>query len=566
MKNIFIPILLMLAFASCAKLDLNPLSEGSSENWNNNETQLNLSLNDLYRSYLFTNETGLGLERMTDNWNQRQAMNAFPAGTITGEWSVAENTWLNSYKGISRANTILKDIQRLRANSVVPEKTLERFEGEARFMRAVLYADLIFLYGDVPFYKENLTIDAAFDVGRTDKNQILQEIYNDYDAAIVSLPESYASAELKRATKGAAMAFKARTALNMGDWQVAKDAAQDCMGLDVYELFPDYGEYFLSKTRNAGETIFAIPRSTALGEFWSAKNFYPRTAGGSSVAQPSWELFCAYPCTDGLPIDESGLYDPQEPFKNRDPRCTATIVEFGSEFLGYTYDPNPYATTVLSTATGTMVKNKDSRAVDQYASYNGLVLKKGVDNEWTDDEKADFDIILMRYADVLLMYAEAKIELNELDQSMLDAINQVRARAYKVDYKEIGAYPALTMASQNELRNLLRNERRIELAWENRRFYDIIRWKIAEKVITKPVYGMLDVNDLKAKVVDPGLWFFPGIPEIDEEWLPDFTKMYQSGLIKQLVTRGFDKSKHYLWPIPTKEILVNNNLKPNPGY
>ncbi len=565
MKNIFFPMFMLLFCISCAKLDLNPLAEGSSENWNNNETQINLSLNDLYRSYLWTNETALGLERMTDNWNQRQAINAFPAGTITGEWSIAENTWLNSYKGITRANTILKDLQKLEGSGI-PEEKLKRFAAEAHFMRAVLYADLIFLYGDVPFYQENLTIDQAFEIGRTDKNAVLQKVYDDYDMAIASLPVEYGGAEFKRATKGAALAFKARTALNMGDWNVAKTAAKACMDLGVYSLYPDFGEYFLSKTRNVSETIFAIPRSTALGAFWSSTNFITRISGGSSVAQPSWELFCAFPCTDGLPIDQSPLYNPQKPFENRDPRCAQTIVEFGTEFLGFIYDPNPYATTVLNVSTGVNVRNPDSRAVDQFASYNGLVLKKGVDSDWSDDQRAEFDIIVMRYADVLLMYAEAKIELNELDQSVLDAINMVRARAYKVDVAQTSAYPAVTMAPQAQLRNMLRNERRIELAWENRRFYDILRWRLAEKVITKPVYGILDVNDLKAKVVDKGLWFFPGTPEIDEEWLPDFTNMYNAGLIKLLVTRAFDKNRQYLWPIPTKEILINKNLTQNPGY
>src|SRR5690606_11862407 len=96
--------------------------------------------------------------------------------------------------------------------------------------------------------------------------------------------------------------------------------------LEVYSLHPDYGEYFLSKTKNSPETIFALPRSFELGSSWKAKNFYTRTAGGSSVAQPSWEAFCAYTCTDGLPIDESPLFDPRNLFENRDPRCKMTFA------------------------------------------------------------------------------------------------------------------------------------------------------------------------------------------------------------------------------------------------
>lgn len=564
MKNIILFTYMSIFCLSCAKLDLNPLSEGSTENWNQNETQITMSLNDLYRTYLWQNETNYGLERMTDNWNQRDQINAFPAGAITGQWSIAVNTWANSYKGITRANTILENLEKL--TSEIPDRQLRQFSGEARFIRAALYANLIFHYGDVPFYKEYISIDDAFEMGRTDKKTVLQEVYDDFDFAIDVLPESYSSGELFRATKGAAMAFKARAALYMGDWATARDAAKACIDLGVYSLYPDFGEYFLSSTKNANETIFALPRSEELDVYWTSTNFLTRNAGGTSVAQPSFELFCAFPCDDGLPIDESPRYDPQNPFKNRDPRCIETIVEFGTPHVGFIYDPNPYATTVEDLSTGQMARNKDSRAVDQYASYNGLTLKKGVDESWGGNLRTDFDIILMRYADVLLMYAEAKIELDEIDDSVLDAINQVRARAYKKDVTDISNYPAVQNQNQTYLRKEIRNERRVELAWENRRYYDIIRWRIAEKVLIKPHYGILDPNDLKTKIVDKGLWFFPGIPEIDEDWLPDFTAMYNEGLIKILVERAFDKERQYLWPIPTKDILINDNLEQNPGY
>src|SRR5690606_9699261 len=232
---------------------------------------------------------------------------------------------------------------------------------------------------------------------------------------------------------------------------IARDASKAVIDMGEYSLHPDYGDYFLSKTRNSPETIFALPRSFELGSSWSAKNFYTRTPGGSAVAQPSWDLFAAYTATDGLPIDESPLFDPRNPFENRDPRLAETIVEFGTEHLGVIYDPNPYTTKVLNVNTGKMVKNKDTRSVDTYAAYNGLALKKGVDEDWTDDNQTDFDIRIMRYADILLMYAEAKIELGEIDQSVLDAMNEVRARAYGVDKSEVDAYPAITTTDQAEL-------------------------------------------------------------------------------------------------------------------
>ena len=203
----------------------------------------------------------------------------------------------------------------------------------------------------------------------------------------------------------------------------------------------------------------------------------------------------------------------------------------------------------------------------QYASYNGLLWKKFVDDTWIQNSfSTDKNDILMRYADVLLMYAEAKIEMNSIDQSVLDAINEVRARAYGVKLSETNAYPAVSTTNQAELRRTVRIERRMELAYEGIRYMDIIRWRLAEKVLNTGIYGMLDPAELKNKVVDAGLWFFPGIPDIDEDGVPDFSKMHQDGLIKLLVQRKFDAKRQYLWPIPTKEVLINENLGQNPNY
>jgi hypothetical protein len=165
------------------------------------------------------------------------------------------------------------------------------------------------------------------------------------------------------------------------------------------------------------------------------------------------------------------------------------------------------------------------------------------------------------------MYAEAKIELNEIDISVLDAINKVRARAYGVNYTETLSYPTVAATAQSELRKILRIERRMEFAMENNlRYNDIIRWRLAEKVLNIPDYGMLDVAALRTKVVNQGLWFFPDTPPIDEDGVADFTPMYNAGLIKLLSQRKFDVGKQYLWPIPTKEILINENLTQNQGY
>ena len=194
-------------------------------------------------------------------------------------------------------------------------------------------------------------------------------------------------------------------------------------------------------------------------------------------------------------------------------------------------------------------------------------MEKGISEEyWLDKTLVDPDDILLRYADILLMYAEAKIELGEIDKSVLDAVNQVRSRAYGVNYTQTDQYPSVITTNQDELRKIVRLERRMELAFESLRYFDIIRWRIADKVLNKPIYGLLDIAELRSKIVNTGLWFFPAIPSIDEDGVADFTMMYNDGLVKLLAKRIFDPKKQYLWPIPATEIQINPNLVQNPGY
>ena len=551
---------------ACRDLDLFPLSEGSDASWFSDETELEMSVANVFHHSFWNGYADISFYYNSDDYCRRTDLTTLTNGTLTGQSGDVTGAWNNCYKCIARANFVLANYQRAEG---IPEEKLNRFVANARFARATMYSKLIFLWGDVPYYEGTIDIDEAFTMGRTEKSEILKSIYADYDFAIEHLPEKYGSSENQFATKGAALAFKARIALYMGDYTIARDAAKACMDLGVYQLFPDYTTLFLNKTKNSIETIFAVPYSEERNIIWSSgecRDVISRTSGGYCSRSPSWELFCSYLCTDGLPIDESPLFNPREPFENRDPRCTATIVEFGREWLGYTYAPHPDSLLVLNHNTGQLVKNNDNRAVDTWAPFNGLAWAKYVDDTWID-QITDNDNILMRYADVLLMYAEAKIELNDIDVTVTNAINQVRARAYGVDVSETSSYPEVILTDQNELRKSLRIERRMEFAKENAiRYWDIMRWRLAEKVLNLPRYGMLDVADLKEKVVSKGLWFFPEIPPIDEDGIADFQPMYEKGLVRILVTRSFDAPKHYLWPIPTTEIIINENMTQNPGY
>jgi hypothetical protein len=213
-----------------------------------------------------------------------------------------------------------------------------------------------------------------------------------------------------------------------------------------------------------------------------------------------------------------------------------------------------------------MINNNDSRLVNQYAAYNGMCIKKGVDEDWISTRETDCGVIIMRYADVLLMYAEAKMEMNQIDASVLEAINRVRARAYGVAHTQTDSYPAVTETNQSRLRTIFRMERRMELAWENRRWFDLIRWRLAEVALARPIYCHPQGDVLQA-IIDADNYFFPAeaLPVIDENGLVDLSPLYATGKIISIVQRVFDM-RQYLLPIPANEIRVCPNITQNPGY
>jgi hypothetical protein len=319
---------------------------------------------------------------------------------------------------------------------------------------------------------------------------------------------------------------------------------------------------FLTPGELSNEIIISVIQSQAQGVFnniGDPKGFLPRNVGGFGGIIPTWSLMDSYECKDGLPIDESPLYNPRNPFSNRDPRLSQTIVPFSSNWLDYSYQPHPDSVMVMNYKTGAMVRNNDTRTVATFASYTGLLWKKGIDKNWVDKLAAENDIIIVRFAEMLLTYAEAKIELNEIDASVLNAINQVRARGYGVKVNETTLYPAITTTSPEPLKSIVKRERRVEFANEGLRYMDLVRWRIAEVALTKPVIGLPD-----PAVQNRAKWPFPGVPSIDINGIPDYSAF--SADIKMISQRNFDKNKQYLWPVPSAEIRVNPDLAQNPNY
>ena len=607
------------ALLGCSDLDLSPRDEAATGNWFQTAEQFEMNLNAILLHQFWPQERNewnssnqCELDALTDDFTNRTTTITFNNGNLNGTNPVVTRMWDITYSGINRCNKIITELRKVK-DSMDPD-ACNRIEGNARFYRACFYARLLMHFGDVVVVDEDIDIDteagrnAAYLLERQDRWQVLEEVLDEFDDVVDMLPKEYAASEVQRATKGAAYGMKARTALyfasirkwdtyGLGNIQeaerlfkVAADAAWECMQLRVYRLHDDFGKLFLQSTKNSPEGIFVIPRSKILsnGSKWQYLNGQSCTAklsrlSGASTCTtvcPSWDLLCSFLCDDGLPIDESPRYDPSQPFKNRDPRCAYTIVEFGTKHLGVIYDPHFDKPTVYSDREGKEVTNNDSRTYriegtsNQYASYNGLVLRKGIDDDWLSPFEVEPDKLLLRYADVLLIYAEAKMELGEIDQTVLDAINQVRARAYGVSLGDTGSYPAVTTTSQSELRTIIRTERRMEFAFENLRYLDLYRWRISEKVMNYRNYGLPKKDEQRQRAyIDKGMWFHGAVPEIDEDGCPNFSIVVKGEpdfftsdvYVDKLAQRVF-LPKHYLWPIPTTTLNVMPNIEPNPGY
>lgn len=192
-----------IGLSSCYELDLNPLSQASSENWYSSETEIEMSVKDFYRDDFWP----LDNEDKTDNFIYRETPSEIIKGTFNGQSEDVTKLWANQYKSIARANTILANMDKA-ASMGISEAKLKQYEGEAFFQRASCYARLVTYFGDVIYVAEVVDIEEAFTLGRTPKSEIVPKIYEDYDKAIENLPEQYSGLSSQRATKWAAFSFE----------------------------------------------------------------------------------------------------------------------------------------------------------------------------------------------------------------------------------------------------------------------------------------------------------------------------------------------------------------------
>ena len=472
------------------------------------------------------------MEATSDNAFAQKSFDAwYPIGrgahnSTTGSIS---GVWTNAYNAIGRTNQILANIDNI---ADISASLKSRLIGETQFHRAYHYNILVSLFGDVPLITAPITLAESRELTRTPRDQVVQQILADLDAAAAALPTTYSGSDQGRATRGAALALKARAALFAASWKhhhennkraadalyaEAANAAQAVMNLNIYELHPDFGELTRYAGNNSQEIIFADQRL----QNQRGQNMFsivgPASLQGGNDVVPLRGLVDAFRMAgDGLPIDESPLFDPDNPFDGRDPRLYETLLYPGAQFHDITYNSLP------GSGSG------DEVGKDFNTTATGFNFIKYVNWEDRNDRgNSGVHIILLRYADVLLMYAEAKIELGQIDQSVYDAINAVRTRAGMPEV------PLGMTAAQ--LRDVVRYERRAEFAMEGQRGWDIKRWKIAENVLSGQTFGIDYIEGGQLKTIPADL-------------------------------RQFNAGRDYLWPIPITEIERNPNLTQNPGY
>ena len=570
--NLIILAFSMVLILSCNKDYLNrfPESDPNSATYYTTADQLTLAINAAYNNLSYQQDGfpyQMQLEGTSDIIWQRPATDAqtIGLGQHTSNTAMIKTIWTQSYIGIGRCNALLDNMNK--AKSVTPAAQYSRIEGEAKFLRAYYYGTLISLYGDVPLVVKSMPTEESY-LARTPKAEVLNAIFNDLDSAAAKLPLSYTGTDIGRATKTSALAFKSRIALYNAKWDVAAAASKAVIDLGYHALYPNYRNLFMYVGENSKESIFAFDYKLTIRTNAAPQNNQARNSSGYSGLIPTRALADSYECTDGLTIDKSTLYSTVDPFKNRDPRMRQTLLGDGDTWFGaggitFNMTLHPDSTT-CSRYTPTFAKIPNLEVTNAFSSYSGFIMKKYLDpQDMAVPNQSELAFMLIRYAEVLLNYAEAKIELNQIDASVLDAINLVRARGYGVAATQTTLYPAIKTTNQTELRAIVRRERKIELAGEGLRVFDIRRWNIAEKVMNGILFG---------KAMNKAIYYSLPKPTLDENSSPDYTSFTSLlsvvGNFKIMDNPRVFKSHNLLWPIPQAELDVNKNpgFKQNPGY
>lgn len=401
-------------------------------------------------------------------------MNTYNNFTVTSTQGQLSDFWNGRYQTINLCNQVIDNIPAISMDATLKS----RYLAEAKFVRAYEYFRLVRAFGDVPL-RLNLPKDASeYNLPRSPKAQVWTAIEQDLTDAANALPTGYSGADIGRATKGAALAFHAKAAMYQGKWADVKTYTDQVMALGIYNLFANYEQLFRIPNENSVESIFEIQAKHIPGDCAASNSQYSQVQGVRGVARGGWGF--NVPTTDLANAYETG-----------DPRRDATII-----FRGET---TPAGNAIPMSVPNPMYNQKS------YVPFNDP-------NNQDCNEGADQNIRVMRYAEVLLMNAEANNELGNT-AAALASLEKVRARARAGNNAIL---PPVTTTDKTALRTAIWNERRVELAMEFDRYFDVVRQGRAATV-----FGPL----------------------------------------------GWKANKNEVWPVPQSEIdLSAGVLTQNPGY
>ncbi|WP_197088567.1 RagB/SusD family nutrient uptake outer membrane protein [Rufibacter radiotolerans] len=604
----------LVALSGCDDfLEREPQSDYLSSNFYNNEGAIKQGANGVYQrlkmnhgstsnipfSILWDMYTPFGIER-ADN-------SSIGVGNIDLRTNFTQELlWSTLYTSIARANTVLDGAAPYQSEL---NDNAKRYLAEVKVLRAHFYIQLVSLFGDVPYFPNSVTTEQLTGVNRTPWNEVVDAVIADLDDASANLP--WTATEWGRVDKSVALGLKARIALYAGSWhkfgygmsgvknpaqaekyfRISAAAAKRVMDESGRGLATNYNDLFTRtgqmKADAKRENLFFMMFSD-----FGDKNSHYMSLGeqvrmiGQSGRFPTQQLVDTYEMANGKRIDEPGSgYNPKTPFASRDPRLKYTIYTHHDTIIGNTGSNKlKFLMEVYKPQTKSWDEAGNLKMIDN-KDYSGAVapfgyVQSGVGFAWRkynhfDDESSalpTYNIIIMRYAEILLTYAEAKIEVGEMDATVVNAIDQVRAR---VGMPSILQADPGRAGNQDKMRQIVRRERKVELAKESLYLFDMRRWRIGALQNAEPTYGYpLATGVNAAQGVYPD-----GYDQATADMVPSYgapgserdlndIASYQAFASKLRVrdrSRQWD-DKFYLWPIPQTERNKAPWLTQNDGY
>lgn len=486
MKKNSLILLLLFLITACSEdfLDLSSRTEISANSLYKSEKDVQLVLNGVYKQlqsnsiYGGSFNTGgvcsiVEYDSFVDNsWNWFEWVG--PGQITKGEADPSnnffKNTWAENYKGIARCNDAIYNINKM-PEEILTQEEKEEYLSQLYFLRGLFYFHLAVYYEDVPLFTEPQTLENSYPE-KSDQRKVLDQVISDLTTASNNLPTSYPSDLYGYATKGAAMGLLARVHLFDQNWTEAAKYAKQVIDLGIYNLDFPYDQQFTPDGEHSGDVVFSVRFEDMPG--FGVGELFSRTQQNMAdpTHQPLKNFVDDYYCIDGLPINLSPLYDLENPKINRDPRMEATLYFNGDIF------------------------NLDRPNLKVNAP-TGYGIKKYVRNKVTDlgttlGQPGGQDYYVIRYADILLMRAEALIELSSEANEIYSLINQVRQRVGMPGIEEVEGQSL----SQSELREILRHERRVEFGLEGLRFFDMKRWGTVEEAYERASKDAQNVNGM----------------------------------------------------------------------